>query len=293
MVTPNPAWRGDPTFLPEVLTAFGVRHRALPGWLTWGMGDFGHIQGVMWHHTGARTTTAEYIARNPGLSNALSSQFHTAPDGLQTLCGVGIAWHAGRGSYPGWPTNNANAVSIGFEMQHNGTDPWPEAQLESTRRATAAILWFLGKRATPLTLISHAEYSAAAQGKWDPGAGNGAFGQAMDMVPERARVNALIDQFNRDGTLDAAPPQQGGNENLFTQITDFIRGYLGPQIDALQEIWTQLRGPGGRGWPQLGQNSQGQDLTLVDGVGALRRDVAAVQEDVRALLDHFNQKDDF
>lgn len=281
---PNPNWRGDPTFLPEVLKLFGVRFRELPGFRTWGMGDFNIIQGVIWHHTGARNTSAEYIQRNAGLNGALSSQFHTAPDGLQTLCGVGIAWHAGRGSYAGWPTNDANRVSIGFEMQHNGTDPWPEAQLESTRRATAAILWFLGKRATTATMLSHWEYSWAAQKKWDPGKGNGVSGAMMDMNPEREKVNALIDKFNRDGTLDAAPSNSSeGTGMLFKQITDFIKGYLGPQIDALQEVWRQLRGPNGNGWAQLGKNSKGQNLTLVDAIAAVRHDIAALDAKINEI----------
>ena len=40
-----------------------------------------------------------------------------------------------------------------------------------------------------------------------------------------------------------------------------------------REIWDQLRGIDGKGWPQLGTNADGQALTLVDGVAALRRDV--------------------
>lgn len=58
---------------------------------------------------------------------------------------------------------------------------------------------------------------------------------------------------------------------------DFLTGYLGPQFDAIQEIWRQLRGPGGQGWEQLGQNAKGQNLTLVDAVAALRADVAHLQ----------------
>ena len=41
----------------------------------------------------------------------------------------------------------------------------------------------------------------------------------------------------------------------------------------LQEIWDQLRGPGGKGWPQLGQNEKGQNLTVIDAIAALRADV--------------------
>lgn len=264
---PNPNWRGDPTFLPALLDLWGVDYTHLPGWDKWGMGDFDRIQGVMWHHTGARNTSAQYIARNAGLGGALSSQFHTAPDGKQTLCGVGIAYHAGRGSLAGWRTNMANWDAIGFEMQHNGTDPWPEAQLESTRRATAAILWFLGKRATTHTMISHWEYSLAAQGKWDPGKGNGVSGALMDMNAERAKVNWLIDN---PPFLQTPNPAQ--EDNIVKQI-----------IDMVAYIFGQLRP-----WPQLGQNSSGQNLTLVDAVAALRQDVARLQQTINNIKENQN-----
>lgn len=244
---PNPHWRGDPTFLPDVFRAFGVKFREYPGWKEWGMGDFGVIQGVFWHHTGAHNTSPEYIRNNPRLSNALSSQLHTAPDGLQTILGAGIAWHAGRGWLDGWPTNNANAVAIGFEMQHNGIDPWPEAQLESTRRATAAILWFLGKRATKQTMIAHWEYSNAAQGKWDPGAGNGRAGAMMNMDHQRNLVNQLIDKFNRDGALDG-PSAPARKEIVLedyltrTYYTDFLKGFVGPIGADVKDVRQQLTG---------------------------------------------------
>ena len=77
-----------------------------------------------------------------------------------------------------------------------------------------------------------------------------------------------------------APPKKENTPVALTQkyFTDFITGYLGPQFDAIQEIWRQLRGPGGKGWPQLGQNQQGQNLTLVDAVAALRADVARIEK---------------
>lgn len=278
---PNPNWRGDPVWLPEVFRLFNVPFREYPGWKLWGMGDFDRIQGVFWHHTGARNTSAEYIRKNPGLSHALSSQLHTAPDGLQTLVGAGFAYHAGKGWGHGWPTNNANPFSIGFEMQHNGTDPWPEAQLESTRRATAAILWFLGKRAIPSTMIGHWEFSFQAQGKWDPGAGNGKTGAVMDMDVQRAKVNALIDTFNRYGTLDGA-----GKDNLTMAdieelkrhitaeheatrryIADFITGFVGPIGSDTKDIRQQITG--GRNAGQYPGWEQGGFRTVADGVYAI------------------------
>lgn len=38
----------------------------------------------------------------------------------------------------------------------------------------------------------------------------------------------------------------------------------------LREVWEQLRGPGGKGWPQLGKNAKGENLSLVDAVAELR-----------------------
>ena len=79
-----------------------------------------------------------------------------------------------------------------------------------------------------------------------------------------------------------AKENTGGTTAVLTTkyFTDFIKGYLGPQIEALQEVWTQLRGPGGAGWAQLGQNDQGQNLTLVDAVAALRLDIAQLRRDL-------------
>lgn len=39
----------------------------------------------------------------------------------------------------------------------------------------------------------------------------------------------------------------------------------------LEDIWVQLRGVGGKGWPQLGQNDKGQNLTLIDAIAELRK----------------------
>ena len=280
---PNPNWRGDPTFLPDLFRAFGIPFRELPGWKDWGMGDFGAIQGIFWHHTGG-PCSAEYIARNAGLGGALSSQIHLSPKALPTLCGAGWAYHAGKGWGHGWPTNNANPFSIGMEMEADGTSPWPAEQLDIARRITAVILWFLGKRATPATMIGHWEYSMQAQGKWDPGAGNGISGAVMDMNAQRAQVNQLIDNINKYGVLDPTTGKEGDVLTI-TYFTDFIKGFFTPQFQKLDElkamlsdIFTQLRGPGAAGWPQLGKNAQGQNLTLVDAVAALRQDVNGLRK---------------
>lgn len=188
-ITPNPNWRGDPTFLPEVLRAEGLTVREIDGWRDRGHGDFGAIWGVVAHHTGSNGATAESIAFHPTLG--LASQIHLAQDGVVTLCGVGIAWHAGQGSYPGLPTNNANSLTIGIEAANDGggspgkphRSSWPDAQYNAYVKTVAAILRFLGHDSSHV--ISHKEWAGAAQGKWDPG--------AIDMNVFRADVQRQIE----------------------------------------------------------------------------------------------------
>jgi hypothetical protein len=36
------------------------------------------------------------------------------------------------------------------------------------------------------------------------------------------------------------------------------------QAQMLKDVWEQLRGPNGQGWPQLGKNDRGEDLTPID-----------------------------
>lgn len=199
MIKPNPKHRGDPLFLADLLRAWGLKVVEMPGWKEWGNGDFGYIKGVFAHHTGSNSTTPGYIARNPRLNNQLSSQIHLGRDGTVTLCGVGVAWHAGKGSYPGWQTNNANWESIGIEAVSDGRSPWPEAQMVAYRKTCAAILWYLGHRATVDHLLGHKEYSGAAQGKWDPG--------GIDMTKFRAEVQWWIDNPPA-GVADGKPKQE-------------------------------------------------------------------------------------
>ena len=47
----------------------------------------------------------------------------------------------------------------------------------------------------------------------------------------------------------------------------------------------QLRGPGDNGWEQLGKNQDGQNLTLVDAVAAIRHDLAAMSRKLDQMGD--------
>lgn len=62
----------------------------------------------------------------------------------------------------------------------------------------------------------------------------------------------------------AAVNKYSGNESV-------TPGFTYPSTDVMiREIWEQLRGPEGKGWPQLGKNAAGENLSLVDAVAAVK-----------------------
>lgn len=185
----------DPTWLPDVLRAAGLRCDIFPGAFERGHGDFGNIWGVVCHHTGSFGETPNGIANHPSLG--LASQLFLHRDGYYVLCGVGIAWHAGSGSWPGLPANAANQYTIGIEAQNDGGGspgkphhvPWSDAQYWAYVRGVAAILRHLGQPESHA--IGHKDWAGPAQGKWDPG--------GIDM-------NIFRGDVGRDGAAPPPPP---------------------------------------------------------------------------------------
>ena len=112
---------------------------------------------------------------------------------------------------------------------------------------------------------------------WQYGSNAQVAGYIVDINAYRGSRDELSALFSGKPAPDEKPTEEEMNK-LYRQITAFISGYLGPQIDAIQEIWRQLRGPSGNGWSQLGQNDKGQNLTLVDAVAAIRQDLARIEK---------------
>lgn len=264
-ITPNHNHRGDPTFLPELLRAWGLTVRELDGWRDRGEGDFTEIIGVMCHHTAGANTSAQYIAVNPGLGNGLSSQMHLARDGVVTLCGAGVAWHGGEDEprTPEWAKGEVkiatrhenkwqsvgNAKMLGIEAVNagDGTQPWPEVQLAAYVTICAALSWYLG---FPVEhVIGHKEYAPSR--KIDPNFDMGSFRERVRK--RRANPPTATPAPSAPATPTPAP---------VPQITDSRRGVLtldqlaGPEKNA-------DGGPDWSGWEQLG------DRTLVDAVAAI------------------------
>ena len=117
---------------------------------------------------------------------------------------------------------------------------------------------------------------------WQYGSNAQVAGYSVDINAYRGTKAELRALFSGKAVPDEEPTEEEMNK-LYKQLTAFISGFLGPQIDALQDVWTQLRGPGGKGWAQLGVNDKGQNLTLVDAVAAVRQQLAQIQADLDEL----------
>lgn len=199
-------WTGDPVWLPDVLRAEGLSVVEHPGWRERGHGDMGNLWGVVAHHTGNNppSNNPGYIANHPSLG--LCSQLHLSRDGVYTICGAGVAWHAGSGRWPGIAADNANQVTIGIEAENNGTEGWSPRQYDAYVRGVAAILRKLGYNSD--RVIGHKEWAGASQGKWDPG--------GIDMNQFRAHVQARINS------------PAGGTDMA---LTDRFKNFEGRDVD--------------------------------------------------------------
>lgn len=219
----------DPVWLPDVLREAGLQCDIYPGAFDRGHGDFGAIWGVVCHHTGSFGETPRGIAEHPSLG--LASQLYLSRDGRYTLCGVGVAWHAGAGSWPGLPPNNANFRTIGVEAANDGGgrpgaphhQPWSDVQYNAYVTGVAAILRKLEQPSDHA--IGHKDWAGPAQGKWDPG--------GIDMGIFRADVRGRMG----GAALPPAPapaPQPAGVPVEYANFGVLRRGMTGIRIVSLQ-----------------------------------------------------------
>ena len=201
---------GDPTWLLDELLRAGLPAEGYGDWKNEGHGDFGVITHIMAHHTGGNSSP-NAIQNSPSLG--VCSQIFLRRDGRIFVVAAGIAWHAGQGSYPGIPRDDANRVSIGVEAENNGTEGWGPAQYWSYVGLCAVILNKLGLGAD--RVIGHKEWAGASQGKWDPG--------GMDMNKFRADI-AMKQRELRGG------PAPAPVENQINRIYGFSP-WLGKRLD--------------------------------------------------------------
>ena len=265
---PNPGHRGDLMILPDLLRAFGVEVKEFDGWRTRGHGDFNVIWGVVAHHTGGNNTPASLIAYGHSALWGLLSQIHLDRNGVATIVGIGHAYHAGVGSWPGIPTNNANAVTLGVEANSDGTSPWPPVMLDKYYRICAAICWYLGH--SSLRTIGHKEWGKV-QGKWDPG--------GIDMPTFRANVQRYIDR--PPFLAPITPPANEGEDMAFWD--DQVPSLVDPNKKFLRKDYIGLIDY----HATLSNQQSAQTLRVVNGlvkmVEAQKNELTLLREDVIAL----------
>lgn len=281
----------DPLWLPDTLRAEGLmvrehtshslgEDRQCPGWRGLGHGDMpDRLWGVVMHHTGDQPpydAGSYVISHHPTLG--LCSQLHLGRDGIFTMCGAGIAWHAGIGNWPGMPNQDANTWCIGIEAENNGSEGWSSVQYNSYMLGVGAILRHLGHDSS--RAIGHKEWAGPAQGKWDPG--------GMDMVKARADIQRVI---------NSKPGEAGGlaeGEDDMSWLTITLENFKKAKLSYKDLLWwmdrntsltnDQLMGPDGKGWEILGKSkyaaAKGEDRNnyLVEAVAELRQDMKNLTE---------------
>lgn len=259
---------GDPVWLADVLRAEGLKVIEHDGWLDRGHGDFLDLRGVIGHHTAGGGPNDWKIVQNgrPDLDGPLA-QLVLERDGTYRVIAAGVCWHAGRGSWGDWPTNNANYHTIGIEAVNDGVgQPWPAVQIDAYQRGVAAILRKIGRNSR--SFAGHKEYSS--EGKIDPA--------NIDLNAFRAAVQRVIDA----GPGEGAPKVDwlANTVKNFKDITLSWKDVLWFMDRNTSQTRDQLLGPddgkgGFRGWGILGKSKidPKRDNTAIEAIAELREDV--------------------
>ena len=243
-------WTGDPVWLADVLRAEGLKVIEHEGWKDRGHGDFLDIRGVLCHHTAGGGTSDWKIVQygRSDLPGPLA-QLVLERDGTFRVIAAGVCWHAGRGSWPRWPTNNANYHTVGIEAVNNGIgQDWPAVQVDAYKRGSAAILRKIGRGSSDC--VGHKEYSS--EGKIDPA--------GIDMGAFRRDVQTIINRApQEDAPMSAAEVQ-----DLKKFIDDRITLPIGSDVKDIRQQATGGRDAGEYpGWPQLGGRTVVDALAII------------------------------
>lgn len=209
------------TWLADALRSAGLNVVEEPGWQTRGRGPMGKIAGVLCHHTAARNRANAPSLRlvrdgRPDLPGPLS-QLLLARDGTFHVIAAGRCNHAGRGEWRGVSDGNSAFIGIEAENAGDGSEPWPEVQVDAYASGVAALLDNIG--APSDMAAGHKEYALPKGRKIDP---------SFDMAPFRARVR---------GHLKGKPAQRA------VHATDPSRAMLrrGDSGDSVRELQALLR----------------------------------------------------
>lgn len=166
------------------------------------------------------------------------------------------AWHAANA------TINAESIGIEHANSAGSANNWPisQATRETGAHLVAALChaYNLGRPRWGVNVFGHSDFWGTS-------------------CPYRLAVGGDYhnEYMNRaawwyDHMAAGNQPTHNEKKGVFMALSDNQQNEL---YGWCRDIFTQLRGLGGHGWPQLGKNSKGENLTLVDAVAALRGQV--------------------
>jgi hypothetical protein len=211
-------------YLADVLRAAGLTVTEEPGWEKRGRPGAFDPKGVLIHHTSSNPRGGNLAALRTvrdgrpedGLPGPLS-QLMVARDGTWHVVAAGRCNHAGKGKWRGLV--NGNRDFIGVECENDGRgEVWPEAQLDSIARGTAALLGYL--KADDSMAPGHKEYAEPRGRKVDP---------TFDMVAFRADVAAIM-----GGKVVTAPVALPVTVDRTRAM--LFKGHGGPAVKLLQQL---------------------------------------------------------
>jgi hypothetical protein len=220
--------------LPKVLRDAGCTVVEYSGWKERGSDTFDPI-GVTWHATaGSRKSTPAGEAKTIAVTGS-----ETAPAPISQLMitreGVVYVLASGRCNHNkvGWAGPNeglGNRQLLGIEcMNDNAGEPWPAAQLEALRLATAAM--FVAYRWAPKRLAAHYEHQPyAGRPAGETSTKSDPFGVVM--TDERPRVAKMISTLKSGGTLMDASDVWNHDIVATPNLAEIVGGKAGDPIDA-------------------------------------------------------------
>lgn len=221
------------TWLADVLKAASLSVVEEPGWQEAGRGPMGPVKGILLHHTaGSRkgnSPSLELVKNGRKDLPGPLSQLFLARNGTFHVVGAGRCNHAGAGGWHG-ATGNSQFIGIEAENAGDGTDPWPDVQMDAYERGVAAILTYLGLDS--VMAAGHKEYCSPRGRKIDPSFDCNEFrsnverimsegGGGRRVVAETVPVNSMLRKGDRGKSVSVLQDRLG-------LIAD---GDFGPQTD--------------------------------------------------------------
>lgn len=175
------------TQLATVARRTGYPVTEMSGWKGRGHGPQPEVQGVVCHHTAGPAGGGDYpslvVVRDgrPDLDGPLS-HFGLGRSGRIYVIAAGRCWH----NAPSTSPMHDNSSSLGIEAENNGTQPWPDEQLDAYHKLCAELCQEFRLGAS--RVVGHKEVNRQ---KPDP--------HGVDMDDFRADVARLIKAGNGDG----------------------------------------------------------------------------------------------